>query len=434
MGVYRRLVRSRFLLNIGAMGTAQVAVRVSRLAATLTLSRLLVPEDFGLAAVILTVYELVGLFTRNGISAKVVQATDAEVGTVAQTAYQMTWVVCALLAVSQALVATPVAWLYHDMRLAPPIALMSLIYFATPVCNIQAAFQQREGRLGRIALAGGVQGIADNILTAILAVSGFGMWAIILPKLLVAPIWIVFVRSGHTWRPAQFAFHAGGFTGWREIARFARAVVGVEMMTTFQANIDNLMVGYFLGMQALGMYYFAFNAGLGIALGFVTALGAAVFPHLCEVRAKPYELTKRYNTALRHLGLVVVPLVLVQTLAAPIYVPIVFGAKWAPATPVLMMICLSAIARPFATTCSQLLRAVGRPDIELHWQSCLTVILALALVVAVQINLVAVAVSVLLVQTVVLTCYCVWAPRAFILRSDRLRAFAKDLCSEVNHG
>ena len=413
----RRLSSTPFIRNLGSMGVAQLAVRFSRLATTVILSRLLNPEDYGLAAIVLTVYEIVALFTRNGISAKVVQASPEEVEQVAQTAYQMTWIVCAALAVLQALVAYPVARVYDDMRLFWPIALMGLIYFATPLCNIQAAFQQREGRLGRIALAGGLQVTVDNVLTAVLAFFGLGMWAIILPKLLVAPIWIVFVRYGHAWRPSRFIFGVAGFLGWRDIARFARSFVGVELMTTFQANVDNLLVAYFLGVQALGLYYFAFNAGLGITLGLVNAFGAAVYPHLCEVRGDRDALTRRYWDAVRKLGFMVVPLVLAQTFLAPIYVPLVFGAKWTPAIPVLMIICLSALARPFATTCSQLLKAVGRPDIELRWQTVLSLVLTAALIAGAQFGVVAVAAAVFIVQTAGLAAYFVRAPRGFLSHS-----------------
>jgi len=395
------------------MGGAQIAMRVSRLMTTVILTRLLNPTDYGMAAVVLTVYELVALFTRNGISAKVVQASEEELGAVARTAYWMTWIVCGGLLLFQLLIAVPAAWLYHDMRLALPIALMGLIYLATPLSSIQCAMMLREGRVGRIALAGGAQVITDNILTAIFAVLGMGMWAIILPKLLVAPIWLVMIRYGHAWRPTPTG-PGTLLAGWREIARFSRHVIGVEVMTTVQANIDNLLVGYFLGMQALGVYYFAFNAGLGITLGLVNAFGVAVYPHLCQVRGVRSLLTERYRASLKTLGMIVVPLILLQVTLAPVYVPLVFGRKWTGAVPVLMTICLSALPRPFASTVSQLLKAVGRPDIELRWQLALTAILTAALAIAAQFNILAVAGAVLAVQAIVLTAFCWSAPRPFV--------------------
>ena len=406
----RALRANAFARNLGSMGSAQLAIRISRLLATILLSRLLVPKDYGLAAVVLTVYEFIALFTRNGISAKVVQASIKDVPVVAMTAYRMTWVLCGGLMVLQAFVAWPVAWFYHDPQIAVPIAAMGIIYLATPLSNIQAAFQQREGRLGRIALAGAAQVIADNLLTAIFALLGFGLWAIILPKILVAPIWIGFVRFGHSWRPHPIATPSR-FYGWRDIARFSRNVMGVEVLTTFQANVDNLLVGYFLGLHALGIYYFAFNGGLGITLGLISASGVAVYPHLCEVRQNPVALAERFGRTRKALFYTVVPLIIAQAALAPIYVPLVFGRKWTEAIPVLSLICLSALARPFASLCSELLKALGRPEIELRWQLVNTVLLVVALVAASQISILAVAISVFVVQSVVLGAFAFLVPR-----------------------
>jgi teichuronic acid exporter len=407
-------LNGRFVRNPGALGGAQMAVRVSRLAATLVLTRFLSPNDFGLAAIVLTVYEMVALFTRNGISAMVVRASDEDAAAVAETAYLLNWIVCLSLAAFQVLIAAPIAWLYGNPSLALPIALMAPIYLATPLCNIQCVMMEREGRLGRIALAGGVQVTADNLLTALFAVMGMGRWAIVLPKLLVAPIWVFMTRPGHAWRPARAWWPRGGLPVWREISRFSRGVLGVELLTTAQANIDNLVVGYFLGVEALGIYYFAFNAGLGITLGLVSAFRTAVYPHLCEARPDRALLTRRYHESLRPLGAIVVPMVLLQVLLAPVYVPIVFGEKWIPAIPVLMIVCLSALARPFAGTCSQLLKAVGRPEIELRWQTALTALLIVGLVIGAQMGIAGVAMAVLTVQSTVLLAYCLRAPCPFI--------------------
>jgi teichuronic acid exporter len=390
-----------FARNLGSLGGAQLAIRISRLIATIMLSRLLLPEQFGLAAVVLTVYELVAIFTRNGISAKVVQVSADELPVVAMTAYHMTWTVCLGLMVIQILAAWPIAWFYNNSSIAWPIAAMGIIYLATPLCNIQAALQQREGRLGRFALANAVQVITDNVLTVILAFLGFGMWAIILPKIIVAPIWVVFIRYGHAWRP-QSGISPSTFHGWRDIARFSRRVLGVELLTTLQANVDNILVGYFLGLQALGLYYFAFNSGLGITLGLINAAGVAVYPHLCEVRETRTALLQRSKKTMGTLGMLLIPVILLQAIASPFYVPLVFGEQWVEAIPALALICLSALVRPFANVASQLLKAIGEPERELRWQMATTLILCVALVVACQFDITVVALAVFLVQTIML--------------------------------
>jgi PST family polysaccharide transporter len=396
------------------MGTAQIVIRLSRLVTTVVLSRLLNSEAYGLAAIALTVYEFIAVFTRNGISSRVVQAEAGEVEDVARTAYVLTWLICGALVIIQAAAAYPISLFCHDPRVIAPIALMSVVYLATPLCSMQAAFQIRDGRLGRIAFAGAAQVTVDNILTAIFALMGMGMWAIVLPKILVAPIWVLVVRYGHSWRPGKLPLRLSAYGNWREIMKFSRNVIGVGIMTTFQANVDNIMVGAFLGVRALGVYYFAFNAGLGITVGLIGALAQAVFPHLCQVRGDKTALTRRYGEAVGKLALIVTPLVILQAALAPIYVPLVFGQKWVAAIPVLSIICLSALARPFAAAASQLLTAVGRPDIELRWQTGLTLALGLALLIASHFSLLAVAGAVLLVQTLGLGAFFLFSTRPFL--------------------
>ena len=122
-----------------------------------------------------------------------------------------------------------------------------------------------------------------------------------------------------------------------------------------------------MSIEALGIYYFAFNAGLGISLGIITSIKSALLPHLCNARDNLSQFRSRYFSSLKTIALVIVPMVLLQSSLAPIYLPIVFGDKWINAIPVLMLICLSAIPRPFADSASQLLLAVDKPEIDLIW-------------------------------------------------------------------
>lgn len=411
------LIRSRFLRSLGWMGGAQLAMRLSRLAATVVLSRALAPNDYGLAAIVLTVYECVALFSRSGVVAAVVKAEDEALADVAHNSWLFTIGICVLLAGVQGLIALPVALWRHDMRLVAPIVLMGLIFLVGPFSTIQFAMLQRQGRFRRIAAVGGAQVIIDNLLTGGLALAGFGMWAIVLPKVLVAPIWLVGIRYGHPWRPdAVRRFRLRG--GWRSITRFMKSVIGVEMLLTLQGNVDNLIVAGVLGVQALGVYYFAYNAGLGIMLGLMGSMGVAVYPHLCESLGDRAELRARYFQSLRTLAWITAPVILAQVLLAPWYVPLVFSAKWTPAVPVLMLICLSALLRPYAGVCSSLLRAVGRPDLELRWQAVLTAALVVGLFIGTLGGILGVAAAVCLVQTFVLAAYCWFAPRRFLRAED----------------
>ena len=120
-------------------------------------------------------------------------------------------------------------------------------------------------------------------------------------------------------------------------------------------------------MDALGLYFLAFNAGLGISKQVINSTMVALFPHLCAERDDKAQLKKQYKASLKQVGFVIIPLVLLQSSLAPFYVPIVFGQKWVPAVPILITICLSAIPLAFGLASYQLLNAVGKINLTLKW-------------------------------------------------------------------
>lgn len=420
IGFLQNKLANRFARNIGWLGLSEIFIRISRLAATVILARWLSDYDYGLAALVLTTNEFVNVFTRNGIFDKLIQSKEEDIEELSQTAYYINWFICGGLFLAQCLVALPMAWIYKDSQVILPICTMGLVYLMLPMGLIQAARSQRENRLYVSALANALQISTDNILTMVLAWQGFGMWAIVLPKVIVAPIWVIVHRSHNPWRATQsFTLHR-----WQEIVQFGRSILGIQMLATLRNNLDYLIAGHFLGIKALGLYYFAFNAGLGISLSFITAVDAALYPHLCEARADPAQFRDRFLQSFRSITQVIVPIVMMQVLLAPIYVPLVFGQKWIPAIPLLVLICLSAIPRPYANAASKALWAMDKPNWDLGWNVLFTAIFAIAIAIGTIWQIVGVAAAVMLIHWVGIPPFVLWV-RRYIIRNYLL---------VINHG
>ena len=159
-----------------------------------------------------------------------------------------------------------------------------------------------------------------------------------------------------------------------EVFTFAAPILASEMLVAIRFNIDKLIVGALLGIEALGIYYFAFSAGYGLSLVLTSALAAASFPHLADYRLSRQDLLARFDKALFGLAAVITGLIVLQAGAVFIYVPIVFGEKWAPITPIVAVLCLSAASKSWADLSTQLLRAAGNPGRELASAAAYTIV------------------------------------------------------------
>jgi teichuronic acid exporter len=372
----KQLRTNKFAQNLGWLGSAELVQRVARLGTTVTLARTFSTSDYGMVSAIYTIFDFSLAFTMTeGITAKVIQASDDELEQTCRTSF---WVGCILfcsLAVLQCLLAYPISQFYDSKEIFLPICVLSLIFLVFPFYVVQEALIARKNRLEIRARAQSMQAIASNLIIICAALTGFKIWAIVLSMVLTYPIWIVVMHRNHPWRPS------GGITlkGGRSILGFGLQLLGVNLLDRLRFNIDYLLIGRFLGLEALGLYFFAFNAGLGISQTVIWSLSAAWYPYFCEVRADLEKLRRRYLDSFKTIGLLLLPLVILQTSLSPFYVPIVFGKEWLPALPILILICLSALPTAIARANSQVLRAMDRPEVDLLWNLGFTSLFSLGI-------------------------------------------------------
>lgn len=414
----RHKFSGQYIRNIAWMGRAELANIIFRLGTSIVIFRTISRYDYGLIAIVLTTYEIANVFTlREGIDSKLIQASKEDVDILSDTAYWMNWILCIALFIIQCLAAFPIAWFYQDNQVILPICVIATVYLMLPLYAVQRALIMRENRLNIVALCQVLQSLLGNILTIIMALFGMGMWAIVLPIVLTNPVWVIINLLKHKWRPKKyFKLHR-----WREIAVFALNLLGVKILKKLRGQLDYLIIGRFLGIDVLGIYYFAFNAGIGISSNVINLLTLPLFPHLCEIRENIRELKKRYFNSLKTIAYIIIPLVLLQSSLAPLYVPIVFGEKWIKAISILILICLSAIPRPFAEAAEQLLQAVNKTHLNLYWNVIFTVFFTVCILISVQWGILWVAISVLICHFIALPIFTIWATK-YVLIKRKVRA------------
>lgn len=396
------------------MASAEIANRIIRLSSTVILARMFSPQDYGLMAIIFTVSDFANVFTlRGGIGSKIIQADEQELRTTCNTAYWLNWITCGSLFIIQCCIALSLPYFSYDPHITLPLCLLSLTYLTYPLFVIQLILIERENRFKVAAIFNVVISLTSNVLTATFVLLGMGIWAIIWSMLLSAAVWIVLTWRHHPWRPPlRFSMER-----WQEILGFGSNLLFNDLLNRVQGNVDYLIVGKYLGIEALGMYYFAFNAGSGITLNLLSTFMSPLYPYICAARNDYQQFKQRYFSSLKKVTVILVPLILLQAALAPIYVPIIFGKKWTPAIPVLILICLSVIPRIYAWAASLLLNAINKTRISLYISVASTTIFIVSIIAVVQGGIVWVGFAVFLNSLVVSFVSTSWTHR-FALRKD----------------
>lgn len=404
----KEIFSGRYLRNVGWLGIAELVSRIFRLGTTVTLARVFSTEDYGLMAFVYTTMDIASVFTfKHGISAKIIQADKKYLDTIANTSYWLNWFMCIGIFLIQCLASLPIAYFYDNQQLVFPLCVSATVYLIFPLFMVNSALIERENRLKVTAMCNVGQSVIGNIIIVTFALAGTGIWSVVWSMVLSTPVWILITWKNSSWRPPKKV----NLDRWQEVVGFGKNLLGVELLNKLRMNLDYLIVGKFLGDKALGMYFFAFNAGSGITSNVVYALNSALYPHLCEVREDKNKLKKQYFSSLKSNALILAPLVLLQSFLAPIYVPIIFGEKWTSAVPILIMICLSVIPRSFAWTTAILLNSVNKTHISIYLDLIFTVIFVGSVLTAVNQGIYWVAASVLISHTLVLPVIGIWSIR-----------------------
>ncbi len=360
------IFQGKFARNFSWLLGSEGLVRVTRLGTAVVLARHLTAFEFGIAALAIASHELLRVLAQNGFGLRLIREADAHIDRLSNTLYVLNWLWCLGLFAIQCCAAWAVARYYNHADLQGMLIVLAAIYLAMPLGLTHMYRVQRRQQLKITAWVDSSQIMIDNLLTAALAIAGFGAWAIVLPKLIVVPIWVVGYRIAERW---QFR-PAAGFASFRGAFTETRSVLSAELARSVRAQMDIFVIGRFLGTEALGIYYFARNAGLGISLALLQAAAHAMLPRFGELHRRFGISTELRSATFRILGLlllVTLPIIVAQTALAPLYVPLAFGDQWSDAIPVLMVLCLSAVPRIVGESITQLARASGHAHIDARW-------------------------------------------------------------------
>lgn len=352
----RAVSRSSILSGLLAYGASEIAVRLVRLGVVIIIARQLVPELVGVAALALTLFELIRILVQIGVGQKIIAASEADLPALCNGAHRLLWGWCLGVAGVQTMVGFIMIHGFDQPLVGQMLWALSGVYLFMPGGLIQCFLLMRARRMTTTARIAAQQTIADHLLTAALLLVWPSAWAIALPKLLTAPIWLIGMRRAMPWQPQREA----GYAPLSALLGFGLSVLATEALMALRTQADKLLVGALLGVGALGTYFFAYNAGIGIVSALLSAFSTVIYPHICQAAAaNRIALVQR----LALIGSISLGLLITGQIAlAPFYVPLIFGSNWVHATPLIMLLALAAVPIFASTLLTAWLRSADRPD------------------------------------------------------------------------
>jgi O-antigen/teichoic acid export membrane protein len=421
----RRELRSLVVSGIRWKLGSQILLQGLSLASTLTLARLLTPHDFGLAAIALAFGSLAFLLADLGLGSALVQRSELTEDD-RSTAFWTNAALGSILTLVGVGLSWPLADLFHEPRIQPLFAVLSITFVVTALGTTQGALLIRGLQFRSLQLRTLAAASMSLVAAVALALLGYGPWAIIAQALVNCSVSTILLWRSSAWRPR------GRYSkdSLRHLLRFGGPVFGSGLVWYVERNLDNILVGRFRGAAALGAYSLAYNIMLAPLTKIVQPVQQVFFPALSRIEV-PDELGALWLRMSRLLAAITVPALLGIAVVAPEFVDVVLGEQWSGAVRVLQILAWVGLIQLAAAQTTTILLAVGRPGIVFRFAVASAALSIAGFAIGLHWGIVGVAVGYAIANTVLIPTYVAIGGRTI---GVSLRDFAHALGGVVAAG
>jgi PST family polysaccharide transporter len=328
--------------------------------AFVVLARLLDPHDFGVAAIAAVFILVSNLVAAQGFAEALVQREDLTPLHI-DAAFWGSLATAALCCAALLAAAPGVALLFGEPKLQPVLSVLALALPLNALGCVPMAMLRRTFRFRTFALrslagraAGAVAGIA-------MAADGHGVWSLVAQQVVAVTVTSLLLLPALDRRPRL----RGTGPAVRDLLGFGLHVSAAQTVMVLSEQALVLVIGWLWGPARLGWFALAWRivdltGGLVSSAVHHVALGsfARLQSDLPALRRAVAESTAVASAA----GF---PLAAGLSLVAAPAVATLFGARWAPAAPLLAILALELAPAFYTMVLPAMLRARGRPDITL---------------------------------------------------------------------
>jgi O-antigen/teichoic acid export membrane protein len=313
--------------SIGKIGTGVVNFIIM-----IFLARLLSPYDFGLIALLIVFTTVSEVFVDSGFSQAVIRdnnASDHDLTSVFYTNLIIAAIIYLFLFISSPYIA--------DFYETPELKWLSRVVFLTVVFNslsiIQDANFARQVNFRPHAISTLISMSIAGIISIVMATKGFGVWALASNLIIYSFLksFLLWIQSD--WRPKGWIV----FKSIKKYFMFGGNLLVIGITDRIVSNLESLLIGKVYAKSELGFFSKARELNSYIIQTSTSVVKQVSYPILSKVQDDKIKLKSYYSKLVGITMLMTMPITAFIVVSADNFLFVIFGEKWLPATPYLIL-------------------------------------------------------------------------------------------------
>lgn len=360
------------------------------------MSRLLTQEDFGYYAAITAITTVFASFSETGIGAALIQRKEINQRFI-NNAFTISLIfglfISLLLFCSSGIISRMVL----DSSMILPLRLMSITLLCNCLVSVNLSLMQRELKFFRVGLIHLISLIVTTVVAIVLALNGFGYYAILTKAILTSLLTLVLSYVSLKVRFAlaldsQTFKSIFGFSGWLMASVFFR---------NFAQQADRLLMGRLLSVNSLGAYNRPKEFINQITNKAGGVFDTALFPVLSSIQDQKDSIVNAYKKSLYCLCLFGSFLSVLLFFNSNLIIRIFLGTDWLSVLTTFKILSLIVLALFLSRLADCYLRSLALTKQQFCFRIGETIINMIAVVIGSRFGINGVAIAVLIISYVI---------------------------------
>lgn len=385
-------LKKQALSGIAWTFAQQTGVQLINFVVQIVLARLLMPEMFGLIAMINVFIAIGQLLMDGGMTTSLIRTENPDhldYSTVFSTNILVSLGLYALIFLG----APYISAFYEQPILTDLVRVFALSFVIIAFVAVHVAKLTKEMNFKKqmtiqipSTLIGGATGVT-------MAYLGYGVWSLVwlnLSQSLALSIQYWFFSG---WRP-RFTIDK---TKWKYHFNFGYKMTLSGLLDRIYNNAYNIIIGKFFAPAQVGFFTQAETMRLFPVGQIGSVISKVTYPLFANIKTD-LELKNAYKKTMKLVLSIVIPMMFILILVAEDFFLLLFGEKWLPAVPYFQILSIASIVRPISSYNLNILKVKGRSDLFLKVEVIKKIFGVIAIGVALPFGIMAMIISLTVVS------------------------------------
>jgi PST family polysaccharide transporter/lipopolysaccharide exporter len=325
------------------------------------LARLLVPDEFGLMAIVFAASETFEAFTEVGVKQSVIHSKRGDEAEYLNVAWWFQAARGLVLFVVGFIVAPWIGSFYNNPDLLPllRVAFVAVLFngFISPRVHVLEKKIQF-GKWVFLYQGSGLVGILVSLGIALFAVRN--VWALVIGfvteaviRCLLSFILCPFVPRISIDRDSLI-----------DILKYARKMLGVAILAVIAFQTDILVLGRVVPAKQVGLYWLSLQLALQISMLFSKVVYPVLLPVFAEKQDDKQSLCNAIKEVTAYTAVFAIPIATFSAACAGSILSAVYGSEYAAVAIPFGLLCIYALVRMQGSSLVQVYFAIGKPHLH----------------------------------------------------------------------